>query len=61
MSHLGISLKIKNIGLQPDGTYRKLIDSSLAKKYGWIHKTSLNKGISITVNDFLKRQVFTSK
>ena len=61
MSHLGISLKIKNIGLQPDGTYRKLIDSSLAKKYGWIHKTSLNKGISITINDFLKRQFFMSK
>ena len=61
MKHLGVNLKIKNIGFQPDGTYRKLMDSSLAKKYGWIHKTSLNKGISITINDFLKREFFVSK
>ena len=34
---------------------RKLLDISLAKKYGWKYKTSLKKGLSITINDFLKK------
>ena len=39
MKYLGVNLKIKHEKSNLDGTYRKLMDSSLAKKYGWKNKT----------------------
>ena len=39
MKHLGIKIKTKIEKKNLDGTYRKLMDSSLAKKYGWKYKT----------------------
>ena len=61
MQHLGINLKIKYEKKNLNGTFRKLMDSSLAKKYGWKHKTNLDVGLSITINDYLKNQVFKEK
>ena len=58
MNHLGINLKIKYKKVNLDGTYRKLMDSSLARKYGWKYKTSLKDGLSITINDYLKNNSF---
>ena len=58
MKHLGINLKIKHEKVSLNGTYRKLMDSSLAKKYGWKFKTDLDVGLSITINDYLKKQIF---
>ena len=37
---------------KPDGTPRKIIDSSIAKKYGWKPKFSLLDGFKITIDDF---------
>ena len=37
---------------KPDGTYRKLLNSSLAKKYGWISKVNLSRGFKKTYSDF---------
>ena len=61
MQHLGVNLKIIHKNIKFDGTHRKLIDSSLARKYGWKYKTKLDVGLSITINDYLKRQVFRNK
>ena len=61
MQHLGVNLKIIHKDIKFDGTRRKLIDSSLARKYGWKYKTKLDVGLSITINDYLKRQVFRNK
>jgi GDP-L-fucose synthase len=36
-----------------DGTERKLVDCTLAKKYGWKPKFSFSKGFKITYQDFL--------
>ena len=58
MRHLGVKLKIKFKNVKLDGTFRKLMDSSLAKKYGWKYKTDLKKGFTLTINDYLKKQVF---
>ena len=55
MQHLGIKLKILHEKKTPDGTYRKLLDLSLAKKYGWKHSTSLEQGLSNTINDYLSK------
>ena len=57
MKHLGINLKIINEKNKLEGTFRKLLDVSLAKKYGWVYKTSLEKGLSITINDYLENRV----
>ena len=61
MQHLGVNLKIIHKDIKFDGTRRKLIDSSLARKYGWKYKTKLDVGLSITINDYLKRQVFINR
>ena len=57
MKHLGVNFKINYKKDKPNGTMRKLLDISLAKKYGWKYKTSLKKGLSITINDFLKKNL----
>tara|TARA_Y100000389_G_scaffold147641_1_gene146534 strand:- start:7346 stop:8278 length:933 start_codon:yes stop_codon:yes gene_type:complete len=36
-----------------DGTPKKLLDISLAKKYGWKPKTSLRDGTNITIKEYL--------
>ncbi len=58
MRHLGINLEIRYKKVNLDGTYRKLMDSSLARRYGWKYKTSLKDGLSITINDYLKNNSF---
>ena len=57
MKHLGVNFKIIYKKDKPNGTMRKLLDVSLAKKYGWKYRTSLKKGLSITINDYLKRNL----
>ena len=54
-----VILKNKSIFIRydkskPDGTPRKVMDVSIAKKYGWSAKTKLNKAILDTYNSFLK-------
>ena len=57
MNHLKIKRKIIYERNKLEGTYSKLLDVSLAKKYGWRYKTSLETGLSRTINDFLKRNI----
>ena len=61
MKNLGVNLKLKHKNTKLDGTYRKLMDSNLARKYGWNYKISLDQGIRITINDYLKKQIFLEK
>lgn len=57
MRHLGVKFKITYKKNKPNGTMRKVLDVSLAKKYGWRCKTPLKKGLAITINDYLKRNL----
>ena len=50
-----IKLKISYKNRKLNGTFRKLLDVSLAKKYGWRSKISFSKGIIYAINDFLKK------
>ena len=61
MNHLNVRMKISYVKKNLNGTPRKLLDSSLAKKYGWKHKTSLKKGLSLTIEDYIKRYNITLK
>ena len=50
-----IKLKIKRDLTKPNGTPRKILNTKLAKTYGWKAKTDLTKGFKLTYKDFLKR------
>ena len=56
MKELGFKLKIKYDKSKPDGMPRKLLDSRLAKKYGWQSTTSLKDGFRKTFDDFLSKE-----
>lgn len=51
---LNLKVKIKYDSKKPDGVFRKVLDISLAKKYGWNSKISLDEGFDITYKNFLK-------
>ena len=36
-----------------DGTRRKIVDSSIARKYGWFPRIDLNKGFDLTLKNYL--------
>ena len=40
---------------KPDGTLRKLLDSSEIRKLGWRHEVNLDEGLALAYQDFLKR------
>ena len=48
-------LKIKFDKTKKDGMKRKILDCSIAKKYGWKPKYSLDYGFEKTYKDFLKK------
>tara|TARA_Y100000389_G_C17436446_1_gene505830 strand:- start:276 stop:1211 length:936 start_codon:yes stop_codon:yes gene_type:complete len=58
IKRLGLKLDIKFDKSYPDGTPRKVLDVTLAKKYGWIAKTSLKAGFDKTYEDFLKKKLY---
>jgi len=60
MKHLGVNLTIVYERQRLEGTYRKLLDVSLAKKCGWTYKTPLEKGLSKTIIDYLKKNVLNN-
>ena len=41
---------------KPNGTPRKVLDVSLAKKYGWRAQTNIKEAIKITYRDFLSKK-----
>ncbi len=51
---LNLDINIKFDHTKPDGMPRKLLDVTLAKKYGWSAKTSLSEGFDKTIEDFKK-------
>ena len=50
---VGYEGKIKWDISKPDGTPRKLLDISKATRLGWTAKTSLRKGIKLTIGHFI--------
>ena len=52
---LNIKSKVIYDRNKPTGTPRKLLDCSIAKKYGWKPKTSLENGLFKTLESFAKR------
>ena len=53
-----LKLKIKKNLNMPDGIKRKLLNVSLANSLGWKAKTSLKDGLTITLQDINKKNLF---
>ena len=51
---LNNKMKIQKDLSKPDGTPRKIVDISIAKKYGWKSKISFSDGLDITYKDLKK-------
>ena len=54
---IGVKLKIKYINKKLIGTPRKILDTSLAKKYGWNSRTNLLRDLALTYQAFLKKNI----
>ena len=54
MKKLDVDLKIKFDKKKPNGTPRKILNSQVAKNYGWDSKIGLSKGFDLTFKNFLK-------
>ena len=54
---LKLNVKIKFKKSKPDGVFRKVLDVSKAKKYGWKAKISLDRGFELTYKDYLKKNI----
>ncbi len=57
MKKLNIKLNIKLDRSKPNGTPRKILNTKLAKNYGWKSKISLDKGFDITYKNFVKSSI----
>ncbi len=57
LKELKINLNIKFDISKPNGTPKKIIDSSLANNYGWFAKVSLKNGFKKTYYDYLYRYI----
>jgi len=53
---LGLNIKIKFDKTKPNGTPRKLLNSSIAQKYGWRSKINLEEGFEKVYNSFLDKK-----
>ncbi len=56
MRKLKIKLKIKYDKSKPDGTPKKLLDITKAKKYGWKPLNDFEKGFQITFDHFMRHE-----
>ncbi len=54
---LNRKIKIRYDKSKPNGVYRKVMDVSLAKKYGWESKIKLNQAILETYKSFRKEKI----
>ena len=52
---IGLKIKINFDKRKPNGTPRKLLNSSIAKKYGWRPKINLEQGFEKVYNSFLRK------
>ena len=55
MKELKVDLALIYDTKKPDGTPRKVMDISVAKKYGWSPKISLEEGFSKVIQSYLKK------
>ena len=56
MRKMNVNLKIDFDKSKPNGTPRKILNTKLAKSYGWKSKINLSKGFDLVFKDFKKNK-----
>ena len=56
LNELNLNIKIKKDLSKPNGTPRKIVDISVAKKYGWKAKVNFRDGFKKTYLDYKKKK-----
>ena len=54
MKKINVKLKIQKDLTKPNGTPRKILNTKLAKSYGWKSRVNLEEGFNLTYKNFLK-------
>ena len=57
MRKLNVKLRIRFDKSKPDGSPKKCLDITRAKKYGWRSKNNFHMGTKITYDSFLKNEI----
>ena len=55
LKKLNLNIEIKKDTSKPGGTPRKIVDISIAKKYGWKSKVNFSDGFDVTYLDYKKK------
>jgi GDP-L-fucose synthase len=53
LKKINYNCKIVLDNSKPDGMPRKIVDSSIARSYGWLHKVELKHGLELTLKNNL--------
>ena len=53
LKKINYNCKIELDNSKSDGTPRKIIDSSIARSYGWLPKIDFNHGLDLTIKNYL--------
>ena len=61
MNKFKTKMKINYDKTKPNGTPRKIVDTSLAQSYGWKYKFDIDQGFNLTLDDFLKKTAKSKK
>jgi len=61
MNKFKTKMKINYDKTKPNGTPRKIVDTSLAQSYGWKSKFDIDQGFNLTLDDFLKKTAKSKK
>ena len=59
LKKINYNCKIVLDNSKPNGTPRKIVDSSIARRYGWHPKIDLNKGFDLTLKNYLSLKKIT--
>jgi GDP-L-fucose synthase len=55
LKKMNLNCKIFLDKSKSDGTPRKIVDSSIARKYGWLPKINLSVGFDLTLKNYLRK------
>lgn len=61
MKKIHVNLKIRYDKKKPNGTPRKILNLKLSKKYGWKPIFTLDKGLELTIKDYIEKMNYEKK
>ena len=57
LTTLNLDIRVTSNLKMPNGNYRKLMDSTLARNFGWDPKINIDEGIKSTIKWYLENRI----